>query len=158
MHRDLKPDLGGVCQHSEVVEGKATATIVFDSTFDKFTDDRQFDNVVGREDIAFVGFTTDGDVFGAFFIFAVTKQNIPFFDPTMFGVSFESNGRCETPQRFVVKESLKDEAYVQFRKDDNNLFAVFGCLMVPASGLGNRGHTLTAGTCPMHSETSRTQP
>ena len=37
------------------------ATIVFDSTVDEFTDDGLFDKVKGKPNIAFVGFTTDGD-------------------------------------------------------------------------------------------------
>ena len=135
-----------------------SATVVNDSTIDELTDGRVFVKVMGRGNIAFIGFTTDGEVFGVFNIFAVTKQNILFFDPTMFAFSFESNGRCETLQRFVVKESLKDDASVQFWKDDNNRFVLFGYLMVPASGSGKRGQTRTAGTCPMHLETSWTQP
>ena len=105
-HRDLKPDHGGPCQHSEVVEGKATAIIIIDTTFDDFTDGRLFVKAMDRENIALVWFTTDGDVFGVFFIFAVTKQNILFFNPTMFAFSFETNGRCETPQRFDLTDGL----------------------------------------------------
>ena len=44
--------------------GKARATVIFDSTIDEFTRDGLFDNVKAKPNIAIVGFTTDGDVFG----------------------------------------------------------------------------------------------
>ena len=40
---------------------KATMTNVFDSTVDEFTEYRLFVKVVGRENIAFIGFPTVGD-------------------------------------------------------------------------------------------------
>ena len=79
----------------------------------------------GRQNIAIVGFTTDGDVFGGFHSVAVTKQEERFHDPTMFAYSFESHGRCATPQLFVVKKGLKDDVYAQLWKNDNNGFVNF---------------------------------
>ena len=83
----------------------------------------------GQENIAVIGFTTDGDVFGGFYRVAVTKQDDFFKDPNVFIFSFESHGRCETPQRFVVKEGMSKYASVKFFKDDSDgCFVIFyGC-------------------------------
>ena len=97
--------------------GKAKATIVYDSTVDEFTANEIFNNVKGKPNIAVVGFTTDGDVFGGFYSVAVTEQWKYFKDPTTFIFSFESRGRCETPQQFVPKKWRKDEASVMFCND-----------------------------------------
>ena len=43
------------------------ATLVYDSKADEFTDDGLFDKVKGKPNIALIGFTTDGDVFGGFY-------------------------------------------------------------------------------------------
>ena len=95
--------------------GKAKATVIFDSTVDEFTDNGLFTKVKGKQNIALVGFTTKGDVFGGFYSVAVTGQYQWFFnDPTIFAFSFESHGRCETPQRFAVPEHRKESAYVEF--------------------------------------------
>ena len=105
--------------------GKTRATIVYDSTVDPFTNDGLFNNVKGKRNIALVATTTDGDVFGWFYNVAVTKQWKFFGDPTIFAFSFESHGRCKTPQRFFVKERLKENANVLFDKDDTNGFVGF---------------------------------
>ena len=105
--------------------GKVRATIVYDSTVDEFTDNGLFVKVKGKRNIAVVGFTTDGDVFGAFYSVAVMKQERTFYDPNIFAFSFESRGRCATPQRFVVKEGLKKKANVSFWKNDSNGFVRF---------------------------------
>ena len=120
--------------------GKAHATIINDSTVDEFTADSQFNKVRGKENIAIVGFTTDGDVFGGFYSAAVTEQDEHFFgDPNIFVFSFESHGRCKTPQRFDVKKRLKESAFVRFSKDDWNGFVEFGVDGYGAGGfwLGN---------------------
>ena len=117
--------------------GKAKATVIFDSTVDEFTDGCLFQKVRGKPNIAVVGFTSDGDVFGGFYSVAVTKQWKDFFDPTIFAFSFESRGRCMTPQRFVVKEVLKEFAYVEFKKDSRNGFVEFGVGCLGGFDLGN---------------------
>ena len=104
--------------------GKARASVVYDSTVDEFTAGGLFQKVKGNKNIAVVGFTTDGDVFGMFYSRAVTKQDVRFFDPTVFVFSFESHGRCKTPQRFVLKEGLKRDACVAFWKNDSSGFVV----------------------------------
>ena len=105
---------------------KARATIVFDSTIDEFTADGIFNKVKGRQNIALVGFTTDGDIFGGFYSVAVTEQWKDFDDPNIFVFSFESHGRCETPKRFAVKEWLKENVNVFFNESFTNGFVWFG--------------------------------
>ena len=106
--------------------GKAHAMVIFDSTVDEFTNDGLFVKVKGKPNIAVVGFTTDGDVFGGFYSVAVTKQDKGFYDPNMFIFSFESHGRCETPQRFVLKEGLRQSAGVWFVNGDCFAHLYFG--------------------------------
>ena len=106
--------------------GKSTATTIFDSTVDEFTDDGLFNKVQGQPNIALIGFTTDGDVFGGFYSVAVTQRDECIYDSNIFVFSFESHGRCETPQRFAVKEVWKQYANVRFWKNNNNHgFVVF---------------------------------
>ena len=106
--------------------GKASATIVYDSTVDEFTFDGLFDKVKGKANIAIIGFTTDGDVFGCFFSVAVTEQYGSFNGRDMFIFSFESHGRCKTPERFPVQEGLEEDLSVCFWKDDRSNFFWFG--------------------------------
>ena len=105
--------------------GKETATVIYDSTVDEFTGDGIFNKTKGKGNIAVIGFTTDGDVFGGFYSVAVTKQWIPFKDPNLFAFSFESHGRCTTPQRFVLNEEVKEKAEVSLEKNDRSGFVEF---------------------------------
>ena len=91
--------------------GKASATIVYDSKKDEFTHNGIFVKVKGKPNIAVVGFTTYGDIFGGFYSRAVTEQDKDFFDTNIFAFSFEAHWRCATPQRFVLKEERKERAY-----------------------------------------------
>ena len=104
---------------------KSTATIIYDSTVDEFTNDGLFNKVKGKPNIAVVGITTDGDVFGGFYSLVVWYQDQTVYDPNIFAFSFESHGRCETPQRFVVKEWFEDRAVVCFYKGHIHGFVVF---------------------------------
>ena len=117
--------------------GKAKANIVYDSTVDEFTNEGLFDKIKGKPTIAIVGFTSGGDVFGGFYNVAVTQQDERFYDPNIFAFSFESHGRCETPQRFVVKEGLKNKAYVYINKNDRTGFVWFGVYGGDGFRLGN---------------------
>ena len=87
--------------------GKTRATLVYDSKVDPFTAGELFVKVKNKPNIAIVGVTMEGDVFGMFHAVAVMKQDIGFIDPDVFAFSFESHGRCKTPQRFVLKNSKK---------------------------------------------------
>ena len=107
--------------------GKSRATIVFDSTVDEFTADGLFDKVKGKANIALVAFTADGNVFGGFYNVAVTEQGKEFYDPNQFVFSFESHGRCITPQQFVVKNKVRSYASVMFFKNaPNGIFVDVG--------------------------------
>ena len=116
---------------------KATATVVYDSTVDGFTDDRLFTKVKGKPNIALIGFTTDGDVFGGFYRIAVTEQVHNSHDPDIFIFSFESHGRCETPMKFDVWDVEKEDAYVRFWNSDSNGFVDFWVDGVGGFFLGN---------------------
>ena len=76
-------------------------------------------------------------MFGGFYSVAVTEQNDSFHDPTMFVFSFESHGRCKTPQRFPVKDGLKEKAHVCVRKNYSNGFVWIGVQMTGGFFLGN---------------------
>ena len=117
----------------------ASATIVYDSTVDEFTDNGLFTKVQGKPNIAVVGFTTDGDVFGGFYSVAVRERHKDVYDPDIFAFSFESHGRCETPERFMVKEELRENVYVYFSKDWNSDwgFVYFGVYDAGSFCLGN---------------------
>ena len=99
---------------------KTRAMLVYDSKVDPFTDDGLFQAVKGKPNIAIISATTDGDVFGGFYSVAVMGQDKFFRDPNIFAFSFESHGRCATPQRFDVKEENKGRACVRFFKDNGN--------------------------------------
>ena len=117
--------------------GKSRATIIYDSTVDEFTDDGLFNKVKGKPNVALIAFTSDGDVFGGFYSVAVTKKEEWFFDPNIFAFSFESHGRCMTPQRFMVCEGLKENAEVRFWKNDRCAFVTFGVFDEGGFCLGN---------------------
>ena len=119
--------------------GKASATIIYDSTVDEFTADGLFTKVKGKKYVALVGFTTDGDVFGAFYSVAVTEQSECYKDPTLFVFSFESRGRCTTPHRFALKKGLNEKVYVVFWKFDSNGFVWFGVFDCGVVMFGNEG-------------------
>ena len=113
--------------------GKARVTIIYDSVVDEFTDECLFQAVKGKPNVAIIATTTDGDVFGGFYSVAVMEQYEEFFyDPSIFLFSFESHGRCMTPQRFLVKEERRrGNASVEFCNDDT-----FGRLVIFYSGCG----------------------
>ena len=108
--------------------GKTTASVVYDSTVDEFTDEGLFQKVSGLRNVAIVATTTDGDVFGGFYSVAVTKHDTFFEDPKMFIFSFESRGRCKTPQRFESNGRWVEDVTVEFfKKDSDGWFVSFGC-------------------------------
>ena len=87
--------------------GKASATVLGGNNKDTFTRDGLFEKNKSKSNVALVVFTTDGDVFGGFYSVAVTEQWENSSDRDIFVFSFESHGRLETQQRFVVKEDMK---------------------------------------------------
>ena len=117
--------------------GKERASIIYDSNGDEFTDECLFQAIKGKPNVAIVATTTDGDVCGGFYSVAVTEQREFFYDPTIFAFSFESHGRCKTPQRFVVKKENQENADVGFFKSDKNGFVQFWVDCVGGFYLGN---------------------
>ena len=108
--------------------GTSTASVVYDSRVNPFTDQGLFDKVKGKANIALITFTSDGDVFGGFFNVAMTEQDKDFKHLDIFIFLFDSHGRCATPQRFAVKEEDKQFADVCFWKNDSDKFVWFwGC-------------------------------
>ena len=110
-------DVAGYANTLKEWTGKTVATIIFDSKVDPFTDECLFEKVKGKSNIAVIGITTDGDVFGGFYSVAVTEQDKALFDPNVFAFSFESHGRCENPQRFNAKLKWWRETGVVFYKN-----------------------------------------
>ena len=66
------------------MDGEKSTTIIYDSTVDEFTHDRLFNKIRRKQNIAIIGFTTEGYVFGGFFSVAVTRQDSFFDDPNIF--------------------------------------------------------------------------
>ena len=124
--KDLAVMVNGVNALKEWT-GKTHGAVVYDSTVDPFTDDGLFERVKGKSNIALVGFTTEGDVFGGFHSVAVTVQSQQLNDPAVFAFSFESHGRCATPQRFVVKGGQKHQSSVGYWKNNSHGFVLFHC-------------------------------
>ena len=83
--------------------GLSNVTVLFDSMTNEFSHAGLFNTINGKSNVAVIGFTTDGDVFGGYYTLAETAQDNVVFDPTMFAFSFESHGRCATPKKFVPK-------------------------------------------------------
>ena len=94
--------------------GKDSVSCVYDSNVDAFTHDGLFEKIVNKPNIALVGFTADGDVFGAFHGPAATRFGRNVYDPSMFLFSFESHGRCPTPQRFFPQRCFQNVACVKY--------------------------------------------
>ena len=117
--------------------GKTRTCVLYDSTVDEFTDDGLFNKVKRLRNIALIGFTTDGDVFGAFYSNGEWEQNKKCWSRNIFVFSFESHGRCKTPQKFSVKEGTKDKPYVYFWKDNTCGFLSFFVGSASGFWLGN---------------------
>ena len=94
--------------------GKTHSSVIYDSAVDEFTCDGLFSSVKGKPNVAIIGFTTDGDVFGGCYSLPVGQGFESFNDPDIFVFSFESHRRCMKPQMFVSKEELKERAGVFF--------------------------------------------
>ena len=101
------------------------AVVVYDSVAERFTAWSLFSKIRDRSNIAVVAFTADGDVFGGFYRVAVTEADEDVRDPNVFVFSFESRGRCATPQQFPTRHDKKRAMTVRFRTDgDDGLFSL----------------------------------
>ena len=110
---------------------KNYTAFVYDSAFDEFSVDGLFDKIKGKENVAVVAWMTQGDVFGGVYHNAMTEINENEIVQDMFIFSFESRGRCQTPQQFRLRNTLNDEAFVRFSNCDTDgsfmTFWVSGC-------------------------------
>ena len=111
---------------------KTHVEVVFDSEVDEFTGDTLVERILGKPNMAFIKFTTDGDVFGAYTSVGVKQKWITQHDPDIFIFSFESHGRCMTPQRFFVNKENRDRAQFMFpsrgtRRGDFLRFEAHSC-------------------------------
>ena len=94
--------------------GGGSSRVLYDSDVDRFTTGGMFEKIKDRPHVAVVAFTTDGDVFGGCYSIALTKTISCLKDPTIFAFSFESHGRCKTPQRFPVKKFIQHKANIRY--------------------------------------------
>ena len=124
--------------------GKASATIVYDSRVDPFTHAGLFSKVFNRPNVALIGETRTGDVFGAFYSVPVREQDQRIFDPTIFAFVFEAHGRCATPQKFALRGEVKQRASVSFLNSSLDGFVWFGVSTTHGFHMGNHE---TTGTC-----------
>ena len=118
---DKETTTKGINEHKQLT-WLSEATFVNDSKADPSTAYGLFDRARRTLKVAFSGFMTYGDVFGGFFSVAVTEQIKRFFDPNMIIFSFESHGRCMTPQRFVAREERKENAPVMLWRNKRRGF------------------------------------
>ena len=93
---------------------KRTAVPLYDSLVHPFTDAALFDAIALKSNVAVIGQTTDGDVFGVFHGKPVVAFDELIYNPACFVFTFESHGRCMTPQRFPVKEAALWSSYVSY--------------------------------------------
>ena len=88
-------------------------------------------------------------MFGGLYSVAVTAQDRNFNDPNIFVFSFESHGRCKTPQRFALRECIKHCSAVGFNA--NNPHRIVYCCQGWLN-LGNRESSLFCGNLSQYLE------
>ena len=91
-----------------------SATVVYDSQREQFSEHRLFESVVGLPNVAVIGFTDKHDIFGGFYRQPIAKPNQQNNDPDMFVFALNANGRCKAPKRFVPRKDVKNKANVFF--------------------------------------------
>ena len=97
--------------------------VIFDSDKDEFTSLSFNRKCLKRGKIAVIGITEENDVFGGYLEKAVTKTIKYLNDPNHFAFSFESHGRCETPQRWFSKYRDRNTFWWH---ENENVFIWFG--------------------------------
>ena len=109
--------------------GKERARIIFDSDVDEFTNASFNAKCLNKPNIAVIGFTEEGDVFGGFLEREVNEADKYFKDPNHFIFSLESHGRCKTPVRFLRKEERRDGYAVCWNMNGSHGFISFGSIL-----------------------------
>ena len=74
---------------------RSSLSVVYDSAIDGMTVCDMFQRVRGKRNVAVIGTTTAGDVFGGFYSVAMTREDV-IKDPNAFVFSFKSHGRCRS--------------------------------------------------------------
>ena len=105
--------------------GMTAMQVLFDSDVDEFVAETVGPKILGRDHLAVVGILPTGDVFGAAFSLPIPQSDEMVYDPSMFAFSFQSNGRCLTPQRFLVCPEWRHESCLQFYANDKRGFFQF---------------------------------
>ena len=82
--------------------GRSRLSVVYDSAVDGMTVCDMFQRVRGKRNVAVIGTTTAGDVFGGFYSVAMTREDV-IKDPNAFVFSFKSHVPCRVLQQCVVK-------------------------------------------------------
>ena len=120
--------------------GRSRLSVVYDSAVDGMTVCDMFQRVRGKRNVAVIGTTTAGDVFGGFYSVAMTREDV-IKDPNAFVFSFKSHGRCRVPQRFVVKNKRKEGfAVALFEQDGVWTLAIgLGSFPIPVFGFVSSG-------------------
>ena len=106
--------------------GKSNSTLVFDTDTDGW-DHGKFNDVLRAPSNAVIGITDEGDVFGGYVSVAINETDKWLPDDGQFAFSFFSHGRCDVPQRWMMK---KDREYagedVRIWPTGDNEFIRFG--------------------------------
>lgn len=84
--------------------GKDNATLVFDTDKDGW-DHGKFIDVLKTPSHAVIGITNEGDIFGGYVSVHLTETDKWFRDDGQFVFSFFSHGRCDVPQRWVLRKN-----------------------------------------------------
>ena len=111
--------------------------VLYDSDVDGFVAGCVCDRVIGRPNLAVVGVLMSGDVIGAAFSLPIPRSDEMVYDPSMFAFSFQSSGRCLTPQRFLVYPDWRHESCLQLYADDKRGFFQFWVWLKSCFWLGN---------------------
>ena len=119
--------------------GKAHVAVLYDSNVDEFSSDGMFRKIKNKRDVALIATTREGDVFGCFYNVAMSRKAKGFWDTNIFAFSFESRGRCMTPQRFMLLDDAKFDAsvFAHPKSDENHWFVEVGALEHGCIGFGN---------------------
>ena len=107
---------------------------------DEFTDELLFSILTRKPNVAIVWFTMEWDVLGGGGLqLCCYRTDECINGPKMFifAFSFESRGRCETPQQFFLSRWLKESASVEFGKGKQLRFVWFGVSNAGILWLGN---------------------
>ena len=99
----------------------SNVSLLYDSMVDPFTGVGLLNKVVAKKNVAFIVFTSEGDIFGAFYTQPIPQGNR---DTRTYALmfSFECHGRCETPRLFRPTSDLRGGIQLIFSDTDEYVF------------------------------------